>query len=93
MAINHKCEQSPKGAQKGPRLPLFIESTTNNRLEPSQNEFAELCAVPRHFVNEIAESCACFCEKSLKKVAQNGAILSDFRYTASLDIFIACIFK
>ena len=23
-----------------------------------------LCAISRHFVNEIAESCACFCEKS-----------------------------
>ena len=77
---------APKERRKALVCPFLIESMTKNRLEPSQNEIAELCAIPRHFVNEIAEFCACFCEKSQKNVAQNGAILSDFRYTGGLDI-------
>ena len=78
----------PKERRKALVCPFLIESMTKNRLEPSQNEIAELCIIPYHFVNEIAESCACFCEKSQKNVAQNGAILSDFRYTGGLDIYI-----
>ncbi len=78
----------PKERRKALVCPFLIESMTKNHFEPSQNEIAELCAVPRHFANKIAESCACFCEKSQKNVAQNGAILSGFRYTEGLDIHL-----